>query len=85
MAECRWCNGRGFQYVESGSSLCYTCPDCGGTGEVEICEVCGHSYPGEFCPECFSQCDECGEVCRIDELKSGLCECCAEKENEVAM
>ena len=43
--KCEWCNGSGRQYVESGSSLCYTCPDCDGTGEEqpeeEECKICG--------------------------------------------
>jgi hypothetical protein len=25
---CRYCNGRGYLSVESGSSLSYPCPDC---------------------------------------------------------
>ena len=25
---CRYCHGRGFLSVESGSSLTYDCPDC---------------------------------------------------------
>jgi RecJ-like exonuclease len=73
---CRYCHGKGFQYVESGSSLSYECPDCGGTGEVEICEVCGHSYPGEYCPECFSECENCGEVVNNLDLIDGLCPDC---------
>ena len=29
---CKWCCGTGRQYVEVGSSLCYCCTDCDGTG-----------------------------------------------------
>jgi hypothetical protein len=31
---CPHCYGSGKQYVERGSSLCYACPDCGGTGHL---------------------------------------------------
>jgi len=35
---CEWCQGTGYISVERGSSLCYTCPDCGGTGRKELDE-----------------------------------------------
>lgn len=78
MATCRWCNGTGVQYVERWSSLCYACPDCGGTGHIPECDVCGNEYDGEYCTDCYATCDECGELCRKEDLKDGLCEDCAE-------
>lgn len=32
---CRYCRGRGYQNVEVGGGLTYSCPDCDGTGEVD--------------------------------------------------
>lgn len=58
--QCRHCHGRGFHYVERGSSLTYTCEDCGGCGYVATCPECGMKFPavavaaldGGRCPEC---------------------------------
>lgn len=77
MGMCRECNGTGRQYVERGSSLCFTCPDCEGEGYLPECDVCGEEYNGEYCENCFAMCAECGEVCRIDDMTDGLCEECA--------
>lgn len=83
MGECRWCNGTGRQYVERGSSLCFSCPDCDGTGSIPECDVCGEEYDGDYCPECYAECEECGEVCQLEYMTDGLCEDCA-AEYEVA-
>lgn len=77
MSECRWCHGTGVQYLEQGSSLCYACPDCGGTGSTPVCDICGSEYDGEYCTECYAECEECGKVCVIDDIADGLCEDCA--------
>lgn len=35
---CKWCGGRGSIPIERGSSTRYTCPDCDGTGILELNE-----------------------------------------------
>lgn len=35
---CTHCQGRGFLYVEPGSSQRYRCTDCGGTGRAPECD-----------------------------------------------
>jgi hypothetical protein len=77
MSKCRYCNGTGTQYVERGSSLCYDCPDCSGTGIVAICDRCDHEYDGEYCRDCYDVCSHCGVVVPIEELAfDGICEDC---------
>ena len=70
---CRWCKGRGYLYVERGSSLSYTCTDCNGSGiereEIE-CEGCGEMVmEDEECEKCET-CEWCGE------LMESKCESC---------
>lgn len=77
MSECRWCNGTGIQYVESGSSLCYDCPDCNGTGWLAECDICGGEYSGEYCEDCYAVCDNCEEITPIDEMDGDFCFVCA--------
>jgi hypothetical protein len=76
MGVCRWCKGTGVQYVERGSSLCYTCPDCGGNGYLPECDICGEEYYGEYCEDCYVMCEECGLLCRRYADDSELCEDC---------
>jgi hypothetical protein len=82
MGECKWCHGTGTEYVEPGSSLCYRCPDCNGTGYIPECDNFGREYVGEYCDHCYTECDECGEVCLIDDIEKGICEDCAAIEEE---
>ena len=44
--KCEHCNGRGRLPVEPGSSLSYTCPDCGGScqAEDEAYEIAKDAY-----------------------------------------
>ena len=75
MGECKWCHGTGTQYVERGSSLCYNCTDCGGSGYLPECDVCGEEYYGEFCEHCYCECISCGCESRRYE-DSDICEDC---------
>lgn len=85
MGACKWCCGTGIQYVESGSSLCYACPDCGGSGYLPECDQCGEEYYGEYCEDCYIECEECGEVCLRYRDDSKLCEDCYEEMMESAV
>ena len=62
MSDCKYCRGTGVLYVERGSSLSYTCPDCNGSGIVADCDICGREYYGEYCENCYCECTECGEI-----------------------
>tara|TARA_B000000475_G_C15752172_1_gene347456 strand:- start:102 stop:287 length:186 start_codon:yes stop_codon:yes gene_type:complete len=54
--KCKWCRGKGYLYVEQGSSLSYSCPDCYGSGEEpeeEECEECGEQVmERQECGQC---------------------------------
>lgn len=76
MGVCQWCKGTGREYVEQGSSLCYACPDCNGSGFIPECDICGEEFEGEFCEDCYMECEECGTVVPISETQNGLCEDC---------
>ena len=76
---CRWCGGSGRQHIERGSSLSYRCPDCDGTGHLPECDVCGEPYSGDYCEDCYAECEGCREVCLIENMQDGLCEACVEK------
>ncbi len=51
--ECKYCRGLGRLYVERGSSLCYVCTDCEGSGvqrEEIDCDGCGKTImDGDEC------------------------------------
>ena len=76
MARCHACGGKGFISVESGSGLCYDCPDCGSTGWLNDCPICGEEYLGDFCQECHAKCKECGDTVNGVDLIDGLCPDC---------
>lgn len=84
MRDCPYCRGTGTQYVESGSSLSYVCPDCDGTGYIPNCDTCGEPYVGEYCSNCYTECSVCGSVCskESDDYTYYLCECCEDNERE---
>lgn len=82
MGDCKWCGGKGYQIVESGSSLSYRCPDCYGTGYIPECDICGDEYYEDYCEECYAECEECGEVTQKEFMENGLCEDCAYAANE---
>jgi hypothetical protein len=81
MGKCRYCGGRGYQSVERGSSLSYACEDCGGSGWLPECDICGEEYSTEYCERCYTTCDGCGDVFQMEELENGLCEYCARCED----
>lgn len=70
MSDCPYCRGTGIQYVESGSSLSYTCPDCDGTGVTPTCPRCGNEYDGEYCQNCYTVCDSCRTIKSVDDEMS---------------
>ena len=55
----RHCHGRGFHYVERGSSLTYICEDCGGCGYVATCPDCGMEFPSVDADIFSGRCPEC--------------------------
>lgn len=83
MKDCPYCKGTGTQYVESGSSLSYACPDCGGSGSVPECPACGKEYSGDFCEDCYGVCECCEDIARLEYLDDdNLCEMCSDNANE---
>lgn len=77
MGKCKWCN-YGTMYVGDGSGITYRCTDCGGTGWIPECDVCGQEYTEEYCEECYDICKECGEVREKSGFKNGICAWCLE-------
>ena len=81
MCKCPYCRGKGYEPVESGSSLSAQCPDCGGSGVISECKKCGKTYEGEYCEDCFTVCEGCRKICSIeDDMDSDyptLCDVCA--------
>ena len=77
---CDECGGRGLIYEEPYTMGPYTCPECGGSGEVEVCDECGATVYGDYCEECFGECASCGEVVPIGEIdeETGFCKDCFE-------
>ena len=83
MKDCPYCKGTGTQYVESGSSLSYDCPDCNGSGYVPECPACGREYYGDFCEDCYGVCACCEDIERLEHLDDdNLCEMCSDNVNE---
>lgn len=78
MGECKYCKGTGVQYVERGSSLCYQCTDCDGTGFIPECPTCGEEYYSGYCPTCQTLCDQCGEIGDRYSEHSDICVSCYE-------
>lgn len=75
--KCPWCRGSGYELAEQGSSLAYRCPDCNGAGEIQRCGDCGEIIDGDYCKNCYGEC-ECGEIIEKKDLENGLCpECMA--------
>lgn len=51
--KCRWCGGRGIQRGDGYRVPPYECPDCRGTGRLDLCDECGtESAPGEQNCDC---------------------------------
>lgn len=84
MRDCPYCRGTGIQYVESGSSLCYACPDCNGTGSIPTCDRCGNTFIGEYCDNCYTVCDSCRTIKVIDDEMSDtfICYECEERADD---
>lgn len=81
MRDCHYCRGTGIQYVESGSSLCYSCPDCNGTGLSPTCDRCGNTFIDEYCENCYTVCEACRTIKSIDEemvQDDTICDSCIE-------
>ena len=76
---CPYCSGRGYEYVEEGSSLTYRCPDCRGSGERKRCGDCGEVFTGDYCEECYGECSSCEDIVPQDELSEGLCLACQKR------
>ena len=81
MGKCKWCY-YGTMSVGDGSGLTYRCPDCGGTGYIPECDLCGEEYRDDYCEDCYGECAECGEIVPLTELKNDICECCVEAMEE---
>ena len=79
MVECKWCRGRGYLHYEPGTSLIYSCPDCGGTGYIPQCDICGKEFEGEYCEDCYCVCEECGELRARAGEDINFCEDCYEE------
>ena len=77
MGKCKWCN-YGTISVGDGSSISYRCTDCGGTGWIPECDICGEEYHDDYCEECYDICEECGEVREKSGFKNGICAWCLE-------
>ena len=76
---CPYCHGRGWErggFPGDGDIRLYNCPDCGGSGYIRRCKECNNTFDGEYCEDCFAQCETCGEVVPLDNAnwhKAGQC------------
>ena len=75
MGKCKWCH-YGTMSVGDGSSISYRCTDCGGTGWIPECDICGKEYHDDYCEECYSECLGCGDVCLKSDMQHGMCADC---------
>lgn len=53
---CPYCNGKGYNYVERGSSLTYPCEDCNTTGITYFCSRCCKSITEQEETNCAGMC-----------------------------
>lgn len=81
MGKCKWCC-YGTMSVGDGSGLTYRCTDCGGTGWIPECDICGEEYHDDYCEDCYGECAECGEIVPLNEMQHDICECCIEAMEE---
>lgn len=81
MGKCPYCT-HGMNYIERESGYGFTCPDCGGSGYLPECDICGKDFAHDYCEDCYGECAECGEITPLTELKNDICECCVEAMEE---
>lgn len=80
---CPECDGRGYISAGWGDTRAYTCPNCGGSGEIWECKECGKEC-GDYCEDCFAECRHCHGIYKSDVVHDGYCPACewAKEENE---
>lgn len=65
MIKCPDCNGLLEFLEETKTYTRYTCENqCNGENshDAHYCNRCNFVMDGEYCTECFSECDECGDL-----------------------